>query len=136
MKIHPAELFHAEGRTDGRTDTTKLTVAFRNYANAHTKRSARRHADILQANLFLWGEVLVCHLDDWRFFSQDRKQRSKIRPQELSSIGGLLLAVTVHRIQQYCHSTADCGTSEFLKQFYLAPKVQHNLPLQTPTLSL
>ena len=32
MKIHPvgAESFHA----DGRTDTTKLTVAFRNFANA------------------------------------------------------------------------------------------------------
>jgi hypothetical protein len=32
MKIHPvgAELFHA----DGQTDTTKLTVAFRNFANA------------------------------------------------------------------------------------------------------
>jgi hypothetical protein len=32
MKIHPvgAELFH----TDGRTDMTKLIVAFRNFANA------------------------------------------------------------------------------------------------------
>jgi hypothetical protein len=32
MKIHPveAELFHA----DGRRDMTKLTVAFRNFANA------------------------------------------------------------------------------------------------------
>jgi len=32
MKIHPvgAELFHA----DGRTDTTKLIVIFRNFANA------------------------------------------------------------------------------------------------------
>jgi hypothetical protein len=42
MKIHPveAELFHADGRTDGRTDgqtetdTTKLIVTFRNFANA------------------------------------------------------------------------------------------------------
>jgi len=32
--IHPvgAELFHTEGRTDGRTDMTELIVAFRNYA--------------------------------------------------------------------------------------------------------
>ena len=32
IKIHPvrAELFHA----DGRTDMTKLTIAFRNFANA------------------------------------------------------------------------------------------------------
>jgi hypothetical protein len=30
-----AELFHAVGRTDGRTDMTKLIVAFRNFVNAH-----------------------------------------------------------------------------------------------------
>jgi len=29
-----AEFFHADGRTDGQTDVTKLTVAFRNFANA------------------------------------------------------------------------------------------------------
>jgi hypothetical protein len=36
MKIRPvgAELFHADGRTDGRTDMTKLIVAFRSFANA------------------------------------------------------------------------------------------------------
>jgi hypothetical protein len=36
MKIRPvgAELFHANGRTDGRTDMTKVIVAFRNFANA------------------------------------------------------------------------------------------------------
>ena len=36
MKIRPvgAELFHADGRTDKRTDMTKLTVAFRNFSNA------------------------------------------------------------------------------------------------------
>ena len=36
MKIRRAgtELFHADGRTDGKTDMTKLTVAFRNIANA------------------------------------------------------------------------------------------------------
>jgi hypothetical protein len=33
MKIHPvrAELFHADGEKDGRTDMTKLIVAFRNF---------------------------------------------------------------------------------------------------------
>ena len=40
MKIHPvgAELFHADGRTDGWTDMTKLIVAFRNFLsnNTHT----------------------------------------------------------------------------------------------------
>jgi len=30
----PTELLHAEGRTDGRRDTTRLIVAFRNFANA------------------------------------------------------------------------------------------------------
>jgi hypothetical protein len=36
MKIHPvgAELFHADGWTDGQTDMMKLIVAFRNFANA------------------------------------------------------------------------------------------------------
>jgi hypothetical protein len=35
MKIRPvgAEFFHSDRRTDGRTDMTKLTVAFRNFAN-------------------------------------------------------------------------------------------------------
>ena len=39
MEIRPvvAELFHADRRTDTQTDTTKLTVAFRNFANAPTK---------------------------------------------------------------------------------------------------
>ena len=36
IKIRPvgAELFHADGQTDGQTDTSKLIVAFRNVANA------------------------------------------------------------------------------------------------------
>jgi len=36
MKIYPveAELFHAKGRTETETDTMKLIVAFRNFANA------------------------------------------------------------------------------------------------------
>ena len=40
MKIRPvrAELFHVEGRTDGRmTDMRKLKVAFRNFAKAPNK---------------------------------------------------------------------------------------------------
>jgi hypothetical protein len=46
MKIRPvgAELFHA----DGRTDTTKLIVAFRNFGNASNKRTHRRN-DSLQS---------------------------------------------------------------------------------------
>jgi len=36
MKIRTmgAELFHVDGGTDGRKDTTKLTVNYRNFANA------------------------------------------------------------------------------------------------------
>jgi hypothetical protein len=43
MKIRPlgAELFHADGRTDGlteeQTDITKVMAAVRNFANAPTK---------------------------------------------------------------------------------------------------
>jgi len=38
--IHPvgAELFHADGWTDGGTDMTKLTVAFLNFANVPKKK--------------------------------------------------------------------------------------------------
>jgi len=41
MKIRPvgAELFHEHRQTDGRTDITKLTVAFRNSSNAPTSHS-------------------------------------------------------------------------------------------------
>jgi hypothetical protein len=39
MKIHPVEveLLHMDGRTDGRTNITKLIVVFRNFANAPIK---------------------------------------------------------------------------------------------------
>ena len=52
MKIHPvgAELFHTGGRTDGRrTDTTKLRVAFRNFANVpkNAKRIAYNKITVL-----------------------------------------------------------------------------------------
>jgi len=41
MKIRPvgAEPFHEDERTDRRTDMTKLTVAFRNFANEPKKRN-------------------------------------------------------------------------------------------------
>jgi len=47
MEIRPmgAELFHvdrrADGRTDGQTDITKLTVAFRNFVIAHKNNWGR-----------------------------------------------------------------------------------------------
>jgi len=34
MKILLAELFHADSRTDGRTDMTPQIVAFRNFAHS------------------------------------------------------------------------------------------------------
>ena len=42
MKIRPleAELLHADRRTGGLTDMTKLTAAFRNLANAPKKNTA------------------------------------------------------------------------------------------------
>jgi hypothetical protein len=49
MKIRPlgAELFHA----DGRTDTTKLKVAFRNFAKAPKNYTVSLHIEIL---CFVW----------------------------------------------------------------------------------
>jgi hypothetical protein len=45
MNILPvgAELFHADGQTDGRTDLTKLIVAFCNFANAPKNERALGH---------------------------------------------------------------------------------------------
>ena len=39
MKIRPVEaaMFREQRRMDGQTDMTKLTVALRNFANAHKK---------------------------------------------------------------------------------------------------
>jgi len=37
MKICPADLFQAKGKTDGQTDMTKLIVAFCNFAHTHLK---------------------------------------------------------------------------------------------------
>ena len=37
IRLVGAELFHAERRTDGQTDMTKLTVAFRNFTNTLKK---------------------------------------------------------------------------------------------------
>ena len=34
IRLLGAELFHADGQTDGRTNVTKLIVAFRNFSNA------------------------------------------------------------------------------------------------------
>jgi hypothetical protein len=53
MKICPVgtELLHAGGRTDGRTDMTKLTAAFRNFANA-SKNSAGSRGDIQSTHIF------------------------------------------------------------------------------------
>jgi hypothetical protein len=34
IRLVGAQLFHADGRTDRQTDTTKLIVALRNFANA------------------------------------------------------------------------------------------------------
>ena len=46
MKIHPVgvELFHADGRTDRRTDMKKLMDAFRNFANAPNKNPTHCYA--------------------------------------------------------------------------------------------
>ena len=43
MEIRPVavELFQADGRTDGRTDMMKLTVAFHNFPNASENRQRR-----------------------------------------------------------------------------------------------
>jgi hypothetical protein len=41
IRLVGPELFHADGRTDGRTDLTKLRVAYRNFSNAPKNRPGR-----------------------------------------------------------------------------------------------
>ena len=57
MKIHPvgAELFHADGWMDGRTDMTKLAVAFRNLANAPKKTISTASCRYLTSQSFSLG---------------------------------------------------------------------------------
>jgi hypothetical protein len=65
MKIRSvgAELFHAEGRTNRRTEMTKLIVAFRNFAKApknESVNSLQRNIRCLcgvhtKHSLFVWG---------------------------------------------------------------------------------
>ena len=50
MKIRAvgADLFHGDGRTDGRTDMTKLTAALRNFANAPKSYMLRNNCFLLR----------------------------------------------------------------------------------------
>ena len=54
-KLHPegAELFHTDGHTDGRTDMTKLIIAFHNFSNASENGSWRVKAFCLLWALYL-----------------------------------------------------------------------------------
>ena len=44
-------MFHADGQTDGKTDMTKLIVAFRNFANAPKNEMGRE-----RSMWHVWGE--------------------------------------------------------------------------------
>jgi hypothetical protein len=69
MKILPVEaaLFHADRRADGQTNTTKLTVAFRNFVNAPNKKgkSTQMTKQSTRKNVlrFLATAVLGLHLN-------------------------------------------------------------------------
>ena len=54
-----AELFHARGQTDGRTDKTKFIVAFRNFANApKNPRPLRLNLIFIHDQLSIWFYAL------------------------------------------------------------------------------
>jgi len=65
MKIHPvgAELFHTDGETNRRTDTTKLIVAFRNFGNVPEnkwRRSSTYDFTALRNNCKVFIAVIHC----------------------------------------------------------------------------
>jgi hypothetical protein len=61
MKIRPlaTQLVHTYRWTDGRTDMTKLTVAFRNSANARKRRHLQLQfiVDISNFNAYISKEI-------------------------------------------------------------------------------
>ena len=64
-KIRPvgAELLHTDGLTDGRTDMTKLRVAFRNFANAPKKK--------VNISVYTYGDADVTgRRSERRYFSK------------------------------------------------------------------
>jgi hypothetical protein len=54
-----AELFHANGRTDRQTDTTKLTVAVRNFANApkNTRLTSDTYIHWKKKKIYYWSRI-------------------------------------------------------------------------------
>jgi hypothetical protein len=102
---------------DGRADMTKLTVAFRNFANA-PKNDEHGLLLIFDKPAFFSGVKYWCAISttDGSSHRIVYKNPRFVPKNFFFSIGGLLLALKVQIVQQYCHS-ADCGTLELLNQF-------------------
>jgi hypothetical protein len=68
MKIRPvgAELFHEDRRTDGRTDMTKLVVAFCNFANTPNKKRQNTVTEYfnLDYNIYTIFQLKFVYLND------------------------------------------------------------------------
>jgi hypothetical protein len=56
IRLVGAEMFHADGRTDGQTtDMTKLIVAFRNFANAPNKNKILGRLIVTDSTFYIKG---------------------------------------------------------------------------------
>jgi hypothetical protein len=64
IRLVGAELFHADRRTDVQTDTTKLTVAFRNFANAPKDAGNHRSRNVTHNS---WSIVCTSKFDKATF---------------------------------------------------------------------
>ena len=51
IRVVRAELFYANERTNGKTDMTKLTVAFRKVANAPQNNNSQKYSHSSEANI-------------------------------------------------------------------------------------
>jgi len=98
IKICPvgAELIRADGRTDGRTDMTKLIVAFRNFANAPKSSTFFAHRVFMY---FVWISEHTAISSNWLvFINKTERLYCAARPKCLTILQNILSLWKVEEI--------------------------------------
>jgi hypothetical protein len=118
MKIHPvgAVLFHADGRTDGRRDMTKLTVTFGNFA------ISPKNVAVIEKTRFTVLSVLSTHNVRRVLKSFDYYKKRDRWPTSVPSVPGSTSINLEHIYCLWCTTPRDCQKST------LSPKLTHFQP--------